>query len=224
MYLEDLKDCLKPTFFIDSDSPTVLKFVNAEIEEDMSDIDKAVAVYYAVRDGIIYDPYRIDLTREGMKASSIILRKKGFCVSKAVVLAACSRAAGIPARLHFADVKNHLTSDRLYELMETNVFIFHAYTELFLEGKWVKATPAFNISLCTFVGVMPLDFDGRNDSLFQQSDAKGNRFMEYVADRGAYNDLPYDYLIKEFNEYYPKFMSMDLAKIEGDFEKEAGEN
>lgn len=221
MYKEELKPYLEPTYFIDSNSEAVLETVNSATEKDMSYIDKAVRLYYAIRDSIIYDPYRIDISRNGMKASSIIERKRGFCVSKAVVLAACARAAGIPSRIHFADVKNHLTSRQLFEIMGTDLFVYHAYTELYLEEKWVKATPAFNSSLCEKVGVLPLKFDGRHDSLFQQFDMKGNKFMEYKKDRGAFDDLPYDELVKSFRDYYPNFMSMDLATLEGDFEKDA---
>ena len=29
--------------------------------------------------------------------------------------------------------------------MGTDLFVYHGYAELFLDGKWVKATPAFNV-------------------------------------------------------------------------------
>lgn len=73
--------------------------------------------------------------------------------------AACGIAAGIPARLGFADVKNHLATPRLTDLNGGDVFHWHAYTDLHLEGRWVKATPAFDLALCERFGVLPLEFD-----------------------------------------------------------------
>jgi transglutaminase-like putative cysteine protease len=217
---KELEIYLKPTEFIDSDSPGVISYAENTAGSESSDIDKAVKLYYAVRDDIRYDPYRIDISRKGLKASTTLEKKYGFCVSKAILLAAAARVAGIPSRLHFADVKNHLTSKRLYELMESNIFFYHAYTELYLDNKWVKATPAFNSLLCRISGVEPLEFDGRHDSIFQQFDIKGNKFMDYVNDRGSFTDLPYEEIIKVFNDHHPKAVERNLKDIEGDFEKE----
>jgi transglutaminase-like putative cysteine protease len=211
---------LQPTEFIDCDSRSVIAFAESIAGSESHEIEKAIKLYYAVRDDIKYDPYRIDMSRHGMKASSTLERKYGFCVSKAVLLAAAARVMRIPSRLHFADVKNHLTSKRLYELMQSNIFVYHAYTELYLADKWVKATPAFNSSLCRISGVEPLEFDGKNDSIFQQFDLKGNKFMDYVKDRGNFSDLPYEEIAKAFNEYHPKSINKNLKDVEGDFEKE----
>ncbi len=155
-----------------------------------------------------------------MKASTVLEKKYGFCVSKAILLAAAARVMCIPSRLHFADVKNHLTSKRLYEIMQANIFVYHAYTEVYLEDKWVKVTPAFNSLLCKKSGVEPLEFDGRNDSIFQQFDLKGNKFMDYIKDRGSFADLPYEELVKAFNVHHPKVTEKNLSDIEGVFEKE----
>jgi transglutaminase-like putative cysteine protease len=217
---KEFKIYLQPAEFIDSDSQSVIAYAESIAGSEKSDIGMAIRLYYAIRDDIKYDPYRIDMSRLGMKASSTLERKYGFCVSKAILLSAAARVMGIPSRLHFADVKNHLTSRRLYELMQSNIFVYHAYTELYLEDKWVKATPAFNSSLCRISGVEPLEFDGRNDSVFQQFDIKGNKFMDYVKDRGSFADLPYEELVKAFNDYHPKSINKNLKDIEGDFEKE----
>src|SRR5262249_53516577 len=166
------------------------------------DVEQSVKLYYAVRDGIRYDPYQIDLTTPGMKASTTLQARRGWCVSKAVLLAACCRSVGIPARLGFADVRNHLSTARLRQKMGTDLFYWHGFTEMLLDDKWVKATPAFNIELCRKFRLLPLEFDGRNDSLYHPFDEEGNRHMEYVNQRGVYADLPINEITQTFRQEY----------------------
>ena len=151
--------------------------VVAGVEEDTK---RAVAVYYAIRDGILYDPYSADISVAGLKATTVLEEKRGWCVSKAILLAACCRALGIPARLGYADVLNHLSTEKLRQRMKTNVFYWHGYTALYLDDRWVKATPAFNIELCEKFGLKPLEFNGRDDSIYHAFDQAGNRHMEYL--------------------------------------------
>jgi transglutaminase-like putative cysteine protease len=132
-----------------------------------------VALVYAVRDGFRYDPYRIDLSPAGMKASTVLANGYGWCVPKATLLAAACRAAGIPARLGFADVRNHLSTERMRETMKTDLFVWHGYTDLWIDGAWRKATPAFNLALCERFGLLPLDFDGLHDSIYHPFDLRG---------------------------------------------------
>jgi transglutaminase-like putative cysteine protease len=136
-------------------------------------------------------------------ASAVLACGSGFCVSKAVLLAAAARALGIPARLGFADVRNHLAAERMRRAMGTDLFVFHGYTAFHLDGRWVKTTPAFNRALCERFDVDPLEFDGRHDSLFQQADRRGNQYMEYVRDRGQFADLPLDEIRRAFAQHYP---------------------
>lgn len=219
-----LADYLRPTEFIDSNSPDVAEYARAVARDEATDVGKAVALYYAVRDGIRYDPYSVDLSITGLRASSTLIRGSAFCVPKAVLLAAAARALGIPSRLGFADVKNHLATKRLLRLMQTDVFVFHGYTELMLDSKWVKATPAFNRSLCEQFNVTPLDFDGHADSVFQQSDRQGNRFMEYVRDRGLFPDLPLDEMRVAFEEHYPTLIDTDTYRLRGAWEDDVEED
>ena len=206
---EDLDPYLESTWFVDSDSPEVEAFAGRTIGDAVSDIDKAVRLYYAIRDGIRYNPYAMSPDPAAFKASAVAKAESSFCVPKAIFLAAAARAAGIPSRLGFADVRNHLASAELLERMGTDVFVFHGYTEFHLEGKWVKATPAFNLSLCRRFGVLPLEFDGKSDSIFHPFDAGGRRHMEYVRDRGTYADFPFEEMIRVFRETYPRFVPTD---------------
>lgn len=212
---------LAPGFFIDSDAEEVVRFVRENAGGDASSKERALALYYAVRDKILYDPYRIAPDADTFKASHTLREGAGYCVAKAVVLAAVARAAGIPARIGFADVRNHLSTKRLRELMQTDVFAWHGYTELYLSGKWVKATPAFNLSLCEKFGVKPLAFDGESDSVFHPLDASGRRHMEYLADHGTFADVPFARMLAAYQERYPLlFEEMGIGAC-GDFEREA---
>lgn len=212
---------LRPTYFIDSDHKTIMNLAE-EIAGDMDEsIEKAIRLFYAVRDQIRYDPYGIEKNPVYFKASSTLKRKSGFCVAKAILLAALARSMKIPSRLGFADVRNHLTTERLKTLMKTDVFVFHGYTELYLAGKWVKATPTFNLDLCDKFGVSPLDFDGKTDCLLHEFDQEGNRHMEYLKDHGHYADLPVEKLLASMKEAYPMFFEESVEALSGDFEKEA---
>ena len=218
----DLSIYLEPSYFIDSDSPAIIAYASATCHGKDTDIDRATALYYGVRDDIRYDPYSIEDKREAVRASSVLKRKAGFCVPKAVLMTAVLRSQKIPARLGFADVKNHLVTQRLKALMEIDLFIYHGYIEVFLNAKWVKATPAFNLSLCQNFNVKPLEFDGIHDSLFHKFDTHGNRHMEYVNDHGTYADLPYDTIYGAFRRHYPKIFALNNVEEDAEvFSREA---
>ena len=218
-----LAQYLQPTAFIERDAPAVRAFVARVVGDAATDVEKAVRLFYAVRDEIRYDPYGIELTVDGMKATTTLARRRGFCIAKAVLLAAAARAVGIPARLGFADVRNHLTTARLQEQMGTDIFAYHGFAELWLGGRWVKATPTFNRSLCDRFGVRALEFDGKSDAVFHPFDAAGNRHMEYVRDRGNAADVPLEDLKRVFFEMYAPLVSGQRPVMSGDFEREAAE-
>ncbi len=200
-----------PAFFIDSDHPDIQQFVADHRIPGADARANAVALYLAVRDGLRYDPYNIPFEPERVKASAVLASGQGFCVTKAVVLAAVLRAARIPARIGFADVRNHLTTPRLRAAMGTDVFHYHGYTEVFLDGRWLKATPAFNRSLCEKAGIHPLEFDGRADSIFHPFDVEGRAHMEYLQDRGSRDDLPLEEMLTAYRHYYPKMFSSEWS-------------
>jgi transglutaminase-like putative cysteine protease len=212
---------LAPTPFLDSDHPAVKEFARhavAHLPAKASDIERGVALYYAVRDSIRYDPYRIRPEARTYRASTVLEDRAAFCIPKAILLAAAARALGIPAAIGFADVKNHLTTAKLRHLMDTDLFLHHGYTVLHLAGRWVKATPAFNIELCQRFGVLPLEFDGRHDSLMHPYDAKKQRHMEYLKDHGWFTDFPYQAIMDDFWRAYPRLMAGEAAG--GHFELE----
>ena len=207
---------LQPGSFVDSAHPAVRKFA-AEHARGANDREKAVALYYAVRDRIRYNPFQNFTQDDAYRGSTCLERRMGWCVSKAALLAAAARAIEIPARVAFADVKNHLTTPELTAKMGTDLFVFHGYTEFHLDGKWVKATPAFNLSLCTKFRVKPLEFDGRTDSIFHPFDQDERRHMEYVRERGAFADVPVQEIKRVFNETYPQYYNLGPAAAKQKF-------
>lgn len=198
--------CLAATPLVDSDHPAVLGFVRQHAPTG-TDRERAVALYYAVRDGFRYDPYRIDLNPDGMRGSAVLSLGDGWCVTKAALLAAACRAAGIPARLGFADVRNHLSTERMRSTMKTDVFVWHGYTDIWLGGAWRKATPAFNVELCERFGLHPLEFDGVADSIYHPFDRSGNKHMEYLKQRGAFVEMPLAQIVADFDMVYGGWMT-----------------
>jgi transglutaminase-like putative cysteine protease len=220
----DLQACLAPGKLIDSGAPSVVEFARRVVGDARGRAERARRLYRAVRDEIRYDPYRIGRRPEEHSASVTLERGWGYCIAKAALLAAGARSLGIPARLGFADVRNHLTSDRLQQALGTDLMVFHGYAELHLGGRWVKATPAFNRSLCDKIGIAPLEFDGEHDSVFQPLDREGRRHMEYVRDRGVRLDVPFEEMWAAWREVYGPRMGEAAASSDGDwrdFEREA---
>lgn len=199
---EDLAPFLEPAWFVDSDHPDVVAYARAAAGDAVGDVERAARVFEAVRDGLRYDPYVVSNTPEDYKSSAILKQDRGYCTPKAILFAASLRALGIPAKLGFADVKNHLTSEKLRRSMGTDIFAYHGYVEVRTAGRWVKVTPAFNKELCERFGVPPLEFDGVNEALLQAADGEGRRFMEYVRDHGTFADLPFAAMMKAFLEIY----------------------
>lgn len=200
---------LEPTGFIDSASPAVRQFAERARGGASNPTETAIALFTEVRDSIRYDPYSSSRKTEDYRASTVATSASNWCVPKAVLLTAVARASGIPARLGFADVRNHLNSAKLQEQMGTDLFLWHGYSELLLEGSWVKASPAFNIELCERFGVKTMDFNGVDDALFHPFDEQGRRHMEYVNQRGSFDDLPLEEIMATFTAEYPQWFAGD---------------
>lgn len=199
---KDDQKYLAPTEIIDCDHPTVQDFAYKVVDGRKDPIERAVKLYLAVRDDIRYDPYSPFYLPEHYRASYVLKRGKSFCIPKASLLCALARACGIPSRVGFATVKNHLATKQLIEFMGSNVFIYHGFVEFYLDGKWVKCTPAFNKELCERHKVQPLEFNGREDSLFHAFNSENQKFMEYLDYYGTYDDIPVSEIIEAWEETY----------------------
>jgi transglutaminase-like putative cysteine protease len=204
--LEDPRpeDCLASTTYLDSAHPEVSGFAERVCDEAGATDDRAraAALFLAVRDGIRYDPYAVSGDPDWYRASSIVHLRTAYCIPKAVLLSATCRAVGIPSRIAFADVRNHLQSAKLRERMGTDVFAFHGYSELWLGGRWLKVSSAFNRELCERFGTRVLAFDGRHDALMHPFDRSGHRHMEYVRQRGSFADLPFEEIMAGLADFY----------------------
>ena len=210
----DFAATLSPTHYLNSDHPEIIRL--AESLRAETPRDTAIRAFYWVRDQIRYDPYTVSLQPEGYRASVVAKASAAFCIPKAILLAAAGRAVGLPTRLGFADVRNHLSSDKLTALLGTDLFAFHGYTEISIDGRWLKATPAFNRELCDRFGVKPLEFDGTKDALLQPFDAHGRRHMEYIRERGSFADFPFDEMVRVFRDTYPGVTLGDAGRSHDD--------
>jgi transglutaminase-like putative cysteine protease len=201
---------LVSTRFVDSGSAEVREFVASSLEGagDLSQTGTAIRLFDAVR-----DPFDIGTTADEYRASRIAAKPSNYCVPKAILLTAALRAAGIPAAVGFADVRNHLTSPKLAELMGTDLFIYHGYVAVWLDGRQFKVTPAFNTEMCERFGVRQLIFDGKSDALFHEFDANSQRHMEYVNDRGWFADPPIEQLLQDFHLTYPKLWQSSIERV-----------
>ncbi len=211
---------LNPGRFVDLDHPAVRAYAAEHVGDAADTKGKVLNLFYAIRDGIYYDPYLPPTDPRSYMASVAVETGRGWCVPKAALMAACCRIHGIPARPGYADVINHLATDKLLEALGDDVFYWHSYCDVFMGEKWVKCTPAFNKSMCEKFGLKPLDFDGETDSLFHEFDQAGNKHMEYLRDRGTYADVPMDEIIATFKANYRADW---LTGLEGDFQEEAGQ-
>jgi transglutaminase-like putative cysteine protease len=199
---DDPRDFLHATRTIERDHPSVRTFAAEAVGGARSARERAILLFEAVRDGLRYDPWQVQTELDDYRASRILERDGTWCVPKAVVLTAAARSVGVPTRLGFADVRNHLATDKLLAILGTDLFIFHGYVEFHLDDRWVKATPAFNRELCERFGVAPLRFDGVNDALLHEFDGEGRAYMEYVHDRGPYTDVPLEEFLSVFRSTY----------------------
>ena len=202
-----MQEYLAPTHYLDH-SAAVIQDLVAPLRMLATPRERAVALYYRVRDGWRYNPYRISLRPDDFRASVIAARPDGHCVDKSVLYIAGLRALSIPARLHLGTVVNHIAVERLTERFGTNELSPHGMVQVYLDGAWRKASPAFNRELCERCGVDPMDFDGVHDSVFQQYDRAGNRFMEYTEDFGTFADVPVEFMFATMARKYP-----EMAKL-----------
>lgn len=212
----------RATEFLDFEHPHVAAFMARLPDPPAATArERAVQLYYAVRDGIRYEVYDADLSRDGLRASRIAASGTGMCLHKSVLYAACLRAAGVPSRLVLTDVRNHLASPQLKAYIGGDVFHQHCLTSVWLDDRWVRATPVFNRTLCRLYGMTPLEFDGRADSVSHPYDQTGRRHMEFLREHGEFADLPYDFVIGELRTAHPALFETRTRFRSGSLEAEA---
>lgn len=199
--MQGFEKFLEPTVYLDFNNPIFDHFFD-NLPDNLDTKNSAIWLYNQVKDGFLYDPYHLNLRPEALQASTIISKNRAWCVEKSILLAALARKIGIPSKLGFAVVTNHIGVEKLAVYLKRPEIVFHGYVSLYLHGKWVKCTPAFDKRICRISQVEPLFFDGENDSLFQAY-AADQRFMEYNHFYGEFQDLPIQLMHQEMQSYYP---------------------
>ena len=187
-----MKRYLKPTTFIDSDAESIREKALQLTKGVKGEKERAKRLFYFVRDEIGYNPFSPRSLPQQFRASYTLSRGEGYCVQKAVLLVALARAAGVPARLRFAEIRNYLVPRKLLEVRGTDVFPYHGCADLCLKRKWIKVTPTFNFEVCQKVGLIPVEFDGEHDAMLHPYTQDGRLHIEYLLDRGSYEDVPFD--------------------------------
>jgi transglutaminase-like putative cysteine protease len=222
MATDNLQPYLTPTWFINSDDPEIVELSREIVGGTTDEVERACRLFYAVRDGIRYTAYNLDLGVGAIRATGVLTAGASWCVPKSVMLAAVCRAVGIPCRLGYANVRNHMATKKLLDFLGTDVFYYHGYNEIYLRGKWVKATVAFNRTLCEKARLGTLEFDGVHDSIYHPFDLAGHRYMEYLHDYGPFADVPYDAIVAKFHDAYPNTRPSHAKgqPLGGDFEAE----
>jgi transglutaminase-like putative cysteine protease len=190
---------LKPTPCIDADHQEIIETATRLTTGSSTDRQRAVKLFYFVRDKIKYNIYMISVFIEDFTASRVLEWGKGYCVQKAVLLAALGRASGIPSRLVFAKIKNHRVPTHILEMMGTNTFPRHGYNQFYLDGRWVNAAATFDRELCVRNGLPTVEFDGRSDAVLPDRDLRGEPFIEYVEKFSPTDDLPFDWIAQRIS-------------------------
>lgn len=198
-----MREYLECTLYFNYDHPLVQEFMTPYINKSWDSKDLIVHAYYKVRDEIKYNPYTFSTDPSTFSASKALETGESYCIPKAVLLGSIARAFNIPSRLGLADVRNHIAPDGFTEKLGSNYFAMHGYIDLHINGKWVKATPAFNKELCEKLNTDPLEFNGEEDSVFQQYNKSGNQYMSYEVDHGTFADVPVQFIMDGVAKHYP---------------------
>jgi transglutaminase-like putative cysteine protease len=206
---------LVPTDVLDSDHPDVVQFVKSTVDGITDPVERARRLFYAVRDQILYDPRVPFYLPEHYRASNVLKWKRGYCVPKACLLCAAGRAGEIPSRLGFADIRNKGATKEVIDMLGCDIFTYHSFVEFHLEGKWVRATPAFDAPIFLRHQIAPVEFDGRSDAMFPREDLNGNPYVEYLAYLGSFADLPLEPILASWKKYYgPDRVSLWMETFE----------
>ncbi len=191
---------LKATPTLDAGHERIIETARTLTRGCSSDEEKAVKLFYFVRDSIGYNVFMISVFIEDFRASRVLEWGKGYCVQKAVLLAALGRAAGIPSRLAFAKIRNHKLPEHIFQIMKTNTFHRQGYNQFLLNGGWVSAAATFDKNLCQKNGLPTVEFDGKSDAILPEKGLKGEPYIEYVEKFPPHDDLPFHWIAEKISE------------------------
>ncbi|MEA3470223.1 MAG: transglutaminase-like domain-containing protein [Thermodesulfobacteriota bacterium] len=206
---------LKQTFTIEAGNEKIVEMVKNLTADCLTDEEKAVKLFYFVRDSIRYNLYMISVFIEDFRASKVLEWGKGYCVQKAVLLTALGRAAGIPSRMAFAMIRNHSVPEHIIQRIGDNLFPRHGYNQFFLNGRWVSTAATFDRALCEKNGLPTVEFDGKEDAMLPPADLAGKPFIEYVEKFPPREDLPFEWIAEKIAQLVGPEKRPWLEKEEG---------
>ena len=209
-----MKEYLQETKYLDYSSENVQSMIKKLKLDKLDQKKQTIKLFYFVRDSIRYSVHMNFVDPEIYKSSHVLQEKISFCIPKAITLASMARAISIPSRIHLVDLKNHRLTKKLIEAWGgTNIMASHSFTELYLDNKWIKATPAIDSETCKKHNFIPVEFDGENDALLHPKDTKGRLHAEYVKDHGTFADLPLEYIYKTFADTYGSLTKQRIQEL-----------
>jgi transglutaminase-like putative cysteine protease len=212
---KDLDIYLEPTSTLDSDNENIIETARVLTSNCSGSQEKAVKLFYFVRDSIAYNLYMISLFVEDFQASRILEWKEGNCVQKAVLLTTLGRAAGIPSRLIFAMIRNHKVPPHIFKKLNNNLFYRHGYNQFFINGRWVTVAATFDKNTCYKNGLPPVEFDGVTDSTLPDKDLEGKPYIEYIEKFPHYADLPFGWIYEAIAEKTTEVLGPDKRPWRG---------
>ena len=165
--MNEAHEFLRSTELCNSDHPEIRRR-SAEIVGDLdTDREKAAALFLFVRDRV---RYRLGLYRHS--ASETLELRSGSCSTKANLLVALLRAAGIPAGFHLMKVKTKeyfgpLCTPQFHPYLSERSL--HVYCAVSLGGRWVQCDPSDDAALSEATAhINPqsrkVEFDGSRDA------------------------------------------------------------
>ncbi len=200
--VDRLEDYLAPAPGVTCDDPQLWDLAKSIARGSQNDIEAGVRLFNWVRDSIRYSAYVPFWDLRHYYASAVLARGSAYCVQKAALLAALCRSLGLPARLCFADIENHLLGQNLLEYLGTRVMTFHCFPEIYLGGRWVKATPTFEQALCRDLGWKVVEFNGRDHAMLPSEDQQGRPHVTYLRYHRVSPGIPLERIMKSWEELY----------------------
>jgi len=203
-------EALLPQTFIDSASPELQALAALITEGSVSKRELAIRAFEHIRDSVPYE-FMAKFRPDQYRAMHVLDAGRGFCVQKAVLLAALLRACGIPSALVLGNLKDHTMPRRIVKALGTNVMHGHGFTAVWLDGEWLLVDASHDARFATRKGYELVSWDGACDALIAATALDGRRHAQFVALQGVFLDLPFEALLKLFAEAYAEFDLEALA-------------
>lgn len=165
----DLEQYMAATPMCDYEHPLIQERLRSVIGDAQSDQEKAEFIFSYVRDTI-----RFGIAFSQSRASRILQRGFGECVTKTNVQVALLRAAGIPARMRWVMAETESLAGLIAPLMLRSMKkeASHFWAQCYLDGRWVSCELLFDEplyrgmlsqGLVTSDQIPTIDWDGEHD-------------------------------------------------------------